>query len=233
MQNLLKEYDERKQEIECYYKFLEKIVLNPNIFANTQNKRNNCLNNRIVKILKANTFLLLYNLIESTVGNSVDYVCREITKENIKYDIVAERLKIQWVKILTKQQFKSSNEDKLVKSVKGIIDKTMEDCIKFENNYKISYGSNVNTELLFSIARDFGFELKFAPSLKGGHRINEIKDKRNGLAHGNILFSDCGQNTSIEDLKLYKDDTYKVLKKFLREVKTCVIKKKYKVEHSN
>ena len=80
---------------------------------------------------------------------------------------------------------------------------------------------------MYAIARDFGFKLDFAKSLKGGYRIGEIRVKRNFLAHGNITFSDCGQNLSMEDLTTYKNDTYGVLKKFLSVVKTYLNKKKY------
>ncbi len=227
MQQLFDEFKERKEEIDCYYKFLRKITSQTYSLKNTRSNKDSCLDIRIQKILKANSFLLLYNLIESTVKNSVQFICQEIVKENVQYSDVVEGIQKQWVRVHTRQHLQSPKDEKLRDGVKFIIDKTLKDFIQFEGNYRIKYKDNVDTDVMYMIARDFGFKLDFAKSLKGGYRIGEIKDKRNFLAHGNITFSDCGQNLSMEDLTAYKNDTYRVLSKFLSVVKTYLEKKKY------
>ena len=227
MQQLFDEFEERKEEIDCYFKFLRKITSQTYALKNTRSNKDICLDSRIQKILKANTFLLLYNLVESTVKNSIRFICQEIVKENIQYNNIVEGLQKQWVKVHTRQRLQSTNDEKLRDGVKFIIDKTLNEFIQFEGDYEIKYRDNIDTEVMFAIARDFGFKLNFAKSLKGGYRIGEIKDKRNFLAHGNITFSNCGQNLSMEDLTAYKNDTYGVLKKFLSVVKTYLEKKKY------
>lgn len=227
MQQLFDEFKERKEEIDCYYKFLRKITSQTYSLKNTRSNKDSCLDSRIQKILKANSFLLLYNLIESTVKNSVQFICQEIVKENVQYSDVVEGIQKQWVRVHTRQHLQSPKDEKLRDGVKFIIDKTLKDFIQFEGNYRIKYKDNVDTDVMYMIARDFGFKLDFAKSLKGGYRIGEIKDKRNFLAHGNITFSDCGQNLSMEDLTAYKNDTYRVLSKFLSVVKTYLEKKKY------
>ena len=227
MQQLIDEFNERKEEIDCYYTFLRKITSHTYVLKNTRKNQDNCLDSRIQKILKANTFLLLYNLIESTVKNSVRYACQQIAKENIQYETIVEGLKKQWVKVHTRQHLQSPNDLKLREGVKYIIDKTLEEFIQFEEDYKIEYRDNIDADVMRAIARDFGFKLEFAQSLKGGYRIAEIKDKRNRLAHGNITFSSCGQDITMEDLTRYKNDTYGVLKKFLSTIRLYLEKKKY------
>lgn len=227
MQELINEFNERKEEIDCYYKFLRKITSQTYALKNTRSNTDICLDGRIQKILKANSFLLLYNLIESTVKNSVRFICQEIIKENIQYNNIVEGLQKQWVRVHTRQHLQSPKDEKLREGVKYIIDKTLSEFIQFEGDYEIKYKDNIDTDVMYAIARDFGFKLDFAKSLKGGYRIGEIRVKRNFLAHGNITFSDCGQNLSMEDLTAYKNDTYGVLKKFLSVVKTYLNKKKY------
>lgn len=228
MQQLFDEFKERKEEIDCYYKFLRQITSQTYVLKNIRKKQDNCLDSRIQKILKANTFLLLYNLIESTVKNALQYACQQIAKENIQYESLVEGLKKQWVNVHTRQHLQSPNDLKLKEGVKLIIDKTLDECIRFDNNYKIKYQNNIDAQIMRQISRDFGFPLKFADSLKGGYRIEEIKDKRNFLAHGNITFSSCGQDLTLEDLTKYKNDTYKILNKFLSSIKTYLEKKQYK-----
>lgn len=227
MQQLFDEFEERQEEIDCYYKFLRQVTSQAYSLKNTRSNKDICLDSRIQKILKANTFLLLYNLVESTVKNSIQFICQEIVKENIQYNNIVEGLQKQWVKVHTRQRLQSPNDEKLRDGVKFIIDKTLNEFIQFEGDYKIKYRDNIDTDVMLAIARDFGFKLNFAKSLKGGYRIGEIKDKRNSLAHGNITFSNCGQNLSMEDLTKYKNDTYGVLKKFLKVVKTYLDKKRY------
>lgn len=227
MQQLFDEFEERKEEIDCYYKFLRQVTSQTYSLKNRRNKKDICLDSRIQKMLKANSFLLLYNLIESTVKNSVQFICQEIMKENIQYSSLVEGLQKQWVKVHTRQHLQSPNDLKLREGIKYIIDKTLKEFIQFEENYKIQYQDNIDADVMRAIAKDFGFKLDFAKSLKGGYRTGEIRVKRNFLAHGNITFSDCGQNLSMEDLTAYKNDTYKVLKKFLCVIKTYLDKKKY------
>ncbi len=228
MEPLFNEFNEKREEIDCYYKFLRQITSQSYILKNLRKKQDNHLDVRIQKILKANTFLLLYNLIESTVKNSIQYACQQIAKEDIQYEILVEGLKKQWVNVHTRQHLQSPNDEKLREGVKLIIDKTLEDFIRFEDKYKIEYQNNVDARTMCKVARDFGFKLKFADSLKGGYRIDEIKVKRNSLAHGTITFSSCGKDCTLEDLTKYKNDTYKILNKFLNSMKTYLEKKQYK-----
>ena len=137
MQQLFDEFNEKKEEIDCYYKFLRQITSQTYILKNIRKKQDNCLDVRIQKILKANTFLLLYNLIESTVKNSIQYACQQIAKENIQYEALVEGLKKQWVNVHTRQHLQSTNDLKLREGVKFIIDKTLEDFIRFDDKYKI------------------------------------------------------------------------------------------------
>lgn len=227
MQQLFDEFKERKEEIDCYYKFLRKVTSQTYSLKNMRSNKDSCFDGRIQKILKANSFLLLYNLIESTVMNSVRYMCQEIVKENIHYNSIVEGLQKQWIKVHTRQHLKSPKDEKLRDGVKYIIDKTLKEFVQFEGDYKIKYNDNIDTDVMFAIARDFGFKLNFAKSLKGGYRLGEIRINRNFLAHGNITFSNCGQGLSMEDLTAYKNDTYGVLSKFLSVVKTYLEKRKY------
>lgn len=228
MEELIRDYNERKQEIECYYKFIRKISSKSYILKNTRTKRNECLDDRITKILKANVFLLLYNLIESTIDKTVEYMCIKITGSNMKYNEVIEEIKTQWSKVQVKTHLNSNDEGALRKGLKQILDNTINDYIKFENQYKLKYRDNIDSNELRKIAKDFGFNLKFAPSLKGGKSLDEILQKRNNLAHGSTLFSDCGRDYTLTDLTQYKNDTYKILEKFLKTINSYIKEQEYK-----
>lgn len=228
MEELLRDYNERKQEIDCYYKFLRKISSKSYAFKNTRKQQDECLDDRIIKILKANIFLLLYNLIESTTDKAIEYVCVKITSSNIKYNEIIEDIKAQWSKVQTKCHLKTNDEGALRKGLKQILDKTINDYIKFENQYKLKYRDNIDSNELRKIAKDFGFTLEFATSLKGGKSLDKILQKRNNLAHGSMLFSDCGRDYTLTDLIQYKNDTYKILEKFLKTIDTYIKKQKYK-----
>lgn len=224
MKDLLADFNERKEEIESYYNFLMKISGDEYELNNVNTNQKETIDDRVVKILKANIFILLYNLIEWTTDNSVDYICREISKQNLKYGEFIKEVKMQWSKVLTKVHLLSSDESKLREQLKLILDRTIDSYLKFENKYYIRYRDNINSEELRKIAREFGFSFNLEPELKGGHNLNEILKKRNRLAHGEILFSECGKDCAVEELECFKSDTFEILKIFMKSAQLYIEK---------
>jgi len=55
------------------------------------------IDNELSKILKANGFLLLYNLIEATIKTSIDEIFIAIHTSNITFKSLTENLKSLWI----------------------------------------------------------------------------------------------------------------------------------------
>lgn len=57
--------------------------------------------------------------------------------------------------------------------------------------------------------------------------LEDVKNKRNELAHGTTSFVECGRNYSIDDLIKIKDQTIKFLNCILNGMKQYYDSKKY------
>ncbi len=67
------DYYKRVSEIKIYFDFMLASV------------ENNETNEELAKILKANGFLMLYNLIESTVRNAIEEIHVAFSGDNLKF----------------------------------------------------------------------------------------------------------------------------------------------------
>ena len=191
------------------------------INGNTQD-----INPDLFKVLKANTFLLLYNLLESTVRKSVEHIHLSIKAENVAYkDVIVEIQKI-WVEYKYKN-FQKIGVDNIFKTWIDMVDDCIqveyEDYIKNVKNSALS--GNVNQVMTNKIAQKY----KFEPNSRViGRKLNLIKDKRNYLAHGNLTFVDCGKDYVFSDLNNLKRETVLFLYEFMKKVEQYTQDKKYK-----
>lgn len=73
---LFKDFDERSQEVSRYFWFIKNLDQGSIKLSmgNAQNRKTKEINNDLIKTLKATGFLLLYNLIESTMRNAIETI---------------------------------------------------------------------------------------------------------------------------------------------------------------
>jgi hypothetical protein len=57
------------------------------------------------------------------------------------------------------------------------------------------------------------------PESRGGVALEDVKNKRNNLAHGTMSFVECGRDYTIEDLKKIKNETVFFLQNILSGMK--------------
>lgn len=91
------EFEKRIIEIESFYEILEIIEMEkPNISAYNINEDKDivlAINNQKIDILRSTAYLLMYNLIESTIYNSIVSVFNEIEDKNLRYFDIIEELR--------------------------------------------------------------------------------------------------------------------------------------------
>lgn len=223
MQELKNDFSNKCDEVKKYLKF---IGLTENKYTNDKN--NSDFDEQIIKVLKANTFLLLYNLVESTVDRAIDYLLLNICNNNVKFDAVIDELQLQWSKVHVRQNLKALNDDIIENNLKNILNKTLTNYIKFEGDYKPKVRDNIDAEELRTIAKNFGFKWKPSKSLKGGVVLDTVKKHRNDLAHGAVSFSECGRDYLTSQLEEISEKTVKILEEFMFTVEDYTNKKLYK-----
>lgn len=217
MTNTRSEYNKRLDEVEIYFNALS--------FLDNGSCTISCINimgerlempvdENLSRILKANGFLLLYNLIEATVRKSIDAVFNAIHSNSPTYKKLTSELRKLWLK----QESKNASLDKIISIAESVLTNELlsfrEDCINISGN--------IDAQEIRKILKQFG-----GNEISDGRNLKTIKDKRNHLAHGEFSFSEIGKDYTIQDLVKYKDDAKEYLDKVLDEIKHYIENKNY------
>lgn len=188
----MNEFEKRKQEIEIYIKFINNTVENPDFMkialgGDSETKL-------LRKVLFANTYLLLYNLVESSIRNSIQEIYDHLEQEEVSFDDLQDNFKKL---ILT--NMKAHNPTRFLKKISLLATDIVYESFDQE---KIAAG-NIDAQKIREIANNYGFSHETEYSeCKNGSKLLEVKNKRNDLAHGIISFSECGKDSSLSDVNI-------------------------------
>jgi hypothetical protein len=147
MLNVVREFEVRKEEIERYFQFLKESSTIPEIDIELE------------KTLKANGFLLLYNLIESTVRKSIEEIHDAFNSEKLKYKELIDEIQRIWI------NYQYNNfQGKELQEIRNVIETI------FDNEVVIDYekfikkrksndlSGNVNADKVIELAKKYNFE---------------------------------------------------------------------------
>ena len=226
MNNTKLDFEKRKDEVENYLIFLG--ILSDGENTRLRYKKNESMveekiPEQLQKILIANGFLLLYNLIEATVRNSILEIYFEVKDNSISYEKLSENLKKIWIKQKT-DNLKERNfkQDTLRNQILEIAESILRKEIILLSEDKADFSGNLDAEEIRELAERFGFDIP-----KNGRNLVIIKNKRNHLAHGHSTFSEIGKDYTVGELKRYKDETFAFLSDVIAKIEDFIVQKKY------
>lgn len=221
MNNARNEFNKRLHEVDLYFDTLQLLdkgdctIKCVDILGNENEKK---IDNELSTILKANGFLLLYNLIEATIRNSIDAVLNSIHASSVTFRDLSDNLKKIWIKQESRIITGDKNHEKIMMIAKAILDNEI---LSFERDC-INISGNIDAQKIREILKQFG-----GKEISNGRDLKTIKDKRNNLAHGEFTFSEIGKDYTVRDLIDYKDETKKYLSNVLDEMQDYIGKQKY------
>lgn len=225
MKTTQSEYEKRKNEV-CKYidavKCLDKgdcKIICTDILGEESSMH---IDDELSKILKANSFILLYNLIESTVVNSIKAVSNSIHNDNLTYEQLSDKIKHLWIKQESKKlKGPSQAADIIQKITESVVNKQL---LSLQPE-SVNISGNIDAQKIREIANQIGWEVS-----KDGRELATIKNKRNSLAHGEYTFSAIGKDFTINDLEKYRNKTLGYLDDVLSKVETFITQQKYKTK---
>ncbi len=205
------DYDNRVDEINLYFDFL--------------NNYNND-SDELFKILKANGFLLIYNLIESTVRNALEEIHSSLNSESLAYDEVIDEIKSIWIDFNFKK-FKNLSAKNIANEInqigQGIINVTYSDYIDKVKSGDIS--GNLDRRKIEVLAEKYNFKKN---TRINGADLHKVKNNRNRLAHGEVSFKDLGKSYEKNELNKIKRICELYLKEMLLKIDSYINEKGYK-----
>jgi hypothetical protein len=220
-------FEQRKNEVNIYFKFIDKLGID-NINQkkiNFSRKSHYIIDDNLKKILKSNAIIILYNLIEGVVSKSIEYILDDINDSNIKYNELKPYFKQLILKTTSKVQKKDFEDrnDNLVQFIDQIFDEIF--MLEFIKNKRVILkgGGNIDAKFIREkIAEPFDirFNRKEATLL-------EIKTARNHLAHGSKSFVEFSQNKTFKEIKKQKTKIFTYLKDYVLAIDKYVKNKSY------
>lgn len=209
------EFDKRINEVEYYFYCLEQL------YRFNDQKQSEVLKKKMISkehdfqdfliILKANSFIVLYNLIEASIKNLILNIYDEVEMMSLTYDEVCDKLKNMWVDVYynslshTTTNY-SQHKEKAKVMIEFIID---EKKVEFGGDVKLS--GNADLYNIKKIFDNHGLSIPSEISRNVGGGLLEVKNKRNSIAHGKISFIDGGRDSSLNDLFRYKQEIFSFL----------------------
>jgi MAE_28990/MAE_18760-like HEPN len=223
MQAVLIEFNTRVQEINEYFIFIKNLIDETIKLAiveeDSSEQKIRGVDRELAKTLKANGFLLLYNLVESSMRNAIEAIFDELKEQKISFNSV--RVEIKKIVI---QNFKNRSPDDIHANMTDI----SIDIIMAGFRSRELFSGNIDRDKITNIARKYGFSCDTDYSkTKHGKNLDSIMRNRNDLAHGNKSFAEVGKETSIEDLIKIKEEVIEYVGQILKNISSYIDKKEY------
>ena len=168
----------------------------------------------LFKTLKANGFLLLYNLVESTSKNAIEAIYDEFKAQGVSFDHCREEVR----KIIL-ANLKRHNVEKILPS----LSKLSVDVVVATFRKDHLFDGNVDARHLREVAKSYGFQ---HPRKKSDELLT-VKSNRNDLAHGNKSFADVGRDYDVDRLEQIRSEVVTFLEDLLINVADYIKSRSY------
>lgn len=209
MESVFNEFEGRKNEIKIYIDFITISEHNDIIYKTINDNGINKFELR--RIFLANTYLLLYNLVESTIRNTIQEIYDHLKERRITFDLLKYNIKKTILKGL-----RVKKPTKITDQIRNITT----DIISISFNPDNISNGNLDARKIREIANNYCFSEETSyPECKNGKKLREIKNKRNDLSHGIISFSECGRDIAIGDLTNAFNETSSYLENIIENVR--------------
>lgn len=224
MQAIFDMFEERVQEIELYFDAIQELDCG----ASDNTLETPYFNSEFIKILKANTLLMIYNLVESTVMGGILEIYDRLKQEGLTYSDVRKEIKDIWFsykfrQVYDQQAHYDSYKGKALEIVNSIL---VGEVIELDRK-ATSISGNLDAQQIRNVCNDHGIVFQADAGSRGGIVLETVKEMRNDLAHGTLSFAECGRNYSIEDLAKIKNETVLFLHGLLSGMKQYYDEKQY------
>nr|WP_320021286.1 MAE_28990/MAE_18760 family HEPN-like nuclease [uncultured Draconibacterium sp.] len=226
MDNTVLNFEKRKVEINTFLDYLVLLDKDSIELKYTENLETKYkpVSSEFLTTLTANSFLLLYNVIESTIRNSIIAIYDNIKEEGVTFNELSDNLKKLWTKFET-DRFKEGNfrMETIREFVLDFANKIVtREVVVFSEDW-MDFSGNLDAQEIRVLADKIGF-----PKSPNGRNLIKIKEKRNRLAHGEHTFYDVGRDFSVRDIVELKNEVFDYLDDVVRNVGLYINNKSFK-----
>jgi len=227
MHDVIADFQERVKEIEEYLKLLA-ILSHTSAQIHIDRKRPKRVSNVAIKTMKASCFLMLYNLVESSIRGSMTTLYGKMNADEKPLSGFDSYVKDIWIE----QNFKimeplSANQSSYRDLVRKMIESVLDSSLLSLDSRKINISGNLDARAIRELFARHKISTVTHYRAFGGAELKTVKDQRNSLAHGDISFADCGQQYTVSDIDSIKKQTVTYLRSSLRNVMKYMDRNEY------
>ncbi len=230
-------YDGRRKEIEAYILLVEEIE------AETQNGpprigvSGATISVLQQRVLYANVYLHLYNLVEATISQCLGELCAAAADQGspTRAADLAAPVREQWVRFTARTHI-AMGADKRLEAALSLTDQLVASLPVGEFKIEAGGGGNWDDRSIESVADRVGCTLAVDGALRSSVR-RHVKDDlgcmalvrslRNDLAHGSLSFAECGANVTVADLKAVATPVLEYLEAVVTSFVSYLVDRRY------
>jgi hypothetical protein len=223
------EFKERSKEVSDYFLFVKDLEEDNIQLVVEEDAEKPKIKERYPKLsntLKASAYLLLYNLVESSMRNAIEAIFAELKDQEIPFDNLTPKLKkivIENIKDIALKK-RQNEDDTVLEQIKNI----SLDIIWVGFNKEKALPGNLDGKSIKNTAEKYGFSYQTNPQeTNNGRDLENIKNNRNDLAHGVKSFAEVGQGTTADELIEIKNKTINYLRQILQNIETYLVNREY------
>lgn len=231
MQNVRDEFERREKEVNAFFKFLRQTLKeNAKLFFESKKTwKHRPIDVSLSKILKSSAYLVLYNLVESTVRLAVARLNGTMREEGLTYADAEQRIRNLWVGASLKHLANGANHGRYLKVVRRLIQDVQEEKTAGIPETFIPVPGSFDAEKMRALAGAYGFRKNTPKAERGSEKLKVVKDRRNDLAHGHKSFAELSADDTLEDLEHTKKAVLVYLREFIKHVGKHIERKGYRV----
>ncbi|WP_223559117.1 MAE_28990/MAE_18760 family HEPN-like nuclease [Chryseobacterium lathyri] len=229
------EFNNRVNEVNSFYEILAIVELeSPKIIAydlvESKDKVVN-INSSKIDTLRSTAYLLLYNLIESTIYNTITTIFDEIKDSGLKYSDVIDDVQKYWLNNIYKHNDNKKKET-IIETIINISNKISNEIVELASN-EINYGGSLDAQKIFATAKSMKIDINnvhiIYDKTKHGESLVDVKKKRNWLAHGEKSFIEVGGSSTYSQLNDSKTHICDFLNEFIKSVENYILHKHFQI----
>lgn len=187
-------------------------------------------------VLKAGVFLHLYNLVEATLTSLLDAVVDAAALDNAPYADLTPEWRGLWRRTAAQIDGESPGLGVVLSSLERLCDSLLSgETVRVDPTFN---GGNLDSRSIKENLARFGVRLELSDSLR--QRVERrvvddmgvlhlIKVKRNGLAHGELSFRECGQSVAVADLRSWAATTMLYLRAVISQTDAFVVRRGFRI----
>ena len=204
-------FQRHRDEINLYFDFLDKIISHDGrLIIDPPTDTIVPITIDTTAIMKASFFMMLYNCVESTVGNCLNTLFKQIEEDACKYADLIEPIQVAALAAYEYKIIESNSKDNRAMLLKQQTDFTTGASVTkldirsvVRSSSQGSFSGSLDSHEIEKIFGRLGLDL----SGLSCREMQTIKTGRNKLAHGEQTFQEYGSTYPVQYLRECKDKT--------------------------